>query len=424
MASGTAAQKELPGGFTPRFHWRCLGTTTPVFPGFEIDICDRVEEGNEPDAVWHRERARGILRAHPEVKQLFGRAPVTAIFCVAAAAAQIGIAIAVSGQPLWMIFLVAYLIGGVLNVAIFNLAHECNHSLVFRSKAANRWLYTLTSLPMFYAGHHTWWIEHHVHHNHMGSEKDFVKRRRSILLAFKDRIFGYIPGPRVRRMTSWITTPLFWPIGGFMLVTQFGRAIVGLVIYAATAIASRQLKPSDFALSVLADQHLVSGYHRYKIESWAVIYPLLSLTMTGVLFYLGGWPALLYLFLSALFLTGFLHPLVFGLMLANSHFHGHQCYQPSASNYGPINWVTFNFGLHTEHHDFHYIPWFRLPQLRKLAPEFYNDLMQTKSFAALALKFAFGSRDAFNNEELRNVEMLKRKSEQHVDDPPAVVGVS
>ena len=239
MAPGTAAQKELPGGFTPRFHWRCLGTTTPVFPGFEIDICDRVEEGNEPDAVWHRERARGILRAHPEVKQLFGRAPVTAIFCVAAAAAQIGIAIAVSGQPLWMIFLVAYLIGGVLNVAIFNLAHECNHSLVFRSKAANRWLYTLTSLPMFYAGHHTWWIEHHVHHNHMGSEKDFVKRRRSILLAFKDRIFGYIPGPRVRRMTSWITTPLFWPIGGFMLVTQFGRAIVGLVIYAATAIASR-----------------------------------------------------------------------------------------------------------------------------------------------------------------------------------------
>ncbi len=255
---------------------------------------------------------------------------------------------------------------------------------------------------MLFPGHHTWWIEHHVHHNHLGSKKDFVKRRRSVLLAMKDRIFGHLPGPRVRRMTTWVTTPLFWPISAFMLITQVLRAIVGLVVYFATAIYYRQLKPTDFAMSVLADQHLVSGYKRYKLEMWAVTYPLVALASIATLYALFGWVPIAYLFLSALFMTGFLHPLAFGLMLSNSHFHGYNCYQPSASNYGWVNWITFNFGLHTEHHDFHYIPWFHLGKLRKIAPEFYNELQQTHSFCKLAFQFAFGTRDAFNNEEYRN----------------------
>lgn len=77
-----------------------------------------------------------------------------------------------------------------------------------------------------------------------------------------------------------------------------------------------------------------------------------------------------------------------------------------ASNYGPVNWITFNFGMHTEHHDFHYIPWFRLGRLREVAPEFYNDLKQTHSFSGLAFQFAFGTREAFNNEEYRNQKLF------------------
>jgi len=260
---------------------------------------------------------------------------------------------------------------------------------------------------MMFTGHHCWWIEHHVHHNHMGSHKDFVKRRRSVLLAMKDRVFGYIPGPTIRRLTSWITTPLFWPIAGLMIVMQVLRGIVGLVVYAVSALATRRLTPGKLALTILADEHLVSGYRRYKIETWAVIYPLLSLLMMAGLWLLFGWKALLYMFLSSLFATGFLHPLVFGLMLSNSHFYGFKFYQPSASYYGWLNAITFNFGLHCEHHDFHYIPWHRLSQLRRIAPEYYDDLRKTRSFAGLAFQFAFGSREQFNNEEYRNMQLLE-----------------
>lgn len=395
----------IPGGFQPRFHWRVLGTPAPVFPGFEVDICDPIDKDEEPDAVWHRSRAKAILRDHPETRELFGPAPITALVCFGATALQIGIAVWMIGQPVWMIVLAAWLVGAILNIALFNLAHECNHALIFRNKAANRWLFTLTSLPMLFACHHTWWIEHHVHHNHLGSRKDFVKRRRSVLLAFKDRTLWFVLGPRVRWLITSLTTPLFWPFSAIMLVSQALRALIGLIVYATTALVRRQLTPSDLALSILADQHLVSGYKRYKFEMWAVTYSLLSLLLVAALLFFVGWEAVAYLFLSALFTTGFLHPLALGMMLSNSHFHGHKVYQPSSSNYGMINWLTFNFGMHTEHHDFHYIPWFRLGRLRKIAPEYYNDLKQTKSFCWLALLFAFGSRDAFNNEEYRNAKM-------------------
>ena len=74
---------------------------------------------------------------------------------------------------------------------------------------------------------------------------------------------------------------------------------------------------------------------------------------------------LFYLLLSSLFLTGFLHPTMFGMILSNSHFHGHSTYQPSASYYGWYNRLTFNFGLHTEHHDIAGIAWSRLPVMTR-----------------------------------------------------------
>jgi hypothetical protein len=112
----------IPGGFRLKFHWRILGTPTPVFPGFEVDICDRSSDDEKPDAVWHRHRARGLLRDHPEIRALFGHAPWTAWWCLLCAAAQVAIALGVAGQPGWVVILCAYVGGAWLNVCLFNLA--------------------------------------------------------------------------------------------------------------------------------------------------------------------------------------------------------------------------------------------------------------------------------------------------------------
>ena len=78
------------------FHPRILGTPAPVFPGFEVDICEHVPDADKPDAIWHRERSRQMLRQHPQLKQLIGRNPRTAFWCVLFAGLQVGLAVAAS----------------------------------------------------------------------------------------------------------------------------------------------------------------------------------------------------------------------------------------------------------------------------------------------------------------------------------------
>ena len=69
-----------------------IGVAAPVFPSFEVDILDRVPDDQKPEAVWHRDRARAIIKAHPEVTELFGTWAWTSVFCVAAAGLQLGLA--------------------------------------------------------------------------------------------------------------------------------------------------------------------------------------------------------------------------------------------------------------------------------------------------------------------------------------------
>jgi len=376
------------GGYKPGFKLGILGSAAPVFPGFEVDINDRVADNEKPDAVWHRDRARRILRAHPEVKKLFGHAPSTAIWCILAAGLQLGLAATAASVNVWVMIAMAWLIGGFLNVVLFQLAHECNHSLVFKKTSWNRWLFTLTSLPMFLSGHHTWWVEHLVHHNDLGAKKDFITRRRTFFLI------------------SRLSSPLFVPYSLIMLVMQMIRSTVGLVFYLAGLLFGH-LKPSRLTLSILADEHLVSGYEKDRITRWAVWYPLINLAVCGLLWYWGGWKPIAYLLLSQAFMTGFLHPFLLGIVLAISHFHGHDHYQPSASNYNRLfNLLTFNVGYHVEHHDIAGIPWFNLPKLRKIATEFYDDLSTIDSYTLLALKFVFGGKQTFakdfDNESFRN----------------------
>jgi sphingolipid delta-4 desaturase len=57
------------------------------------------------------------------------------------------------------------------------------------------------------------------------------------------------------------------------------------------------------------------------------------------------------------------------------------------SYYGPLNVLTYNVGLHNEHHDFPAVPWTRLPELNRIAKEFYKDLPHHKSWVSVIWYF-------------------------------------
>lgn len=93
-----------------------------------------------------------------------------------------------------------------------------------------------------------------------------------------------------------------------------------------------------------------------------------------------------YYFLTCTFLSGALHPMS-GHFIAEHYVFvkGYETY----SYYGPLNLLSFNVGYHNEHHDFPRIPGSRLPQVRKIASEFYDNLPIVESWPMTIFNFIF-----------------------------------
>ena len=120
-----------------------------------------------------------------------------------------------------------------------------------------------------------------------------------------------------------------------------------------------------------------------------VIFDVLLVRYAGV-------RSLMYLILSS-FLAGSLHPCaghfiaehyVFEQQASNAKNPASQVVVPETySYYGPLNVLTYNVGLHNEHHDFPAIPWSRLPALHEIAKDFYVDLPRHDSWVWVMWRF-------------------------------------
>ena len=72
------------------------------------------------------------------------------------------------------------------------------------------------------------------------------------------------------------------------------------------------------------------------------------------------------------------------------------------STYCPLNILAFNVGYHVEHHDLPSVSGFRLPQLRKLAPELYDPLPYHPSWPMVLYYFLTDDRVKIRSRIKRN----------------------
>jgi sphingolipid delta-4 desaturase len=282
----------------------------------------------------HRERTKGILKQHPEVRDLIGRNPYSLLLIIAVVGLQTTLAILASGQPWWVMLLVAYGVGAFANHCLFVLIHESAHNLLFRSKTANILAGILADLPNVVPSSVSFRSYHLKHHSFQGDyylDADLASRWEARLI-----------GSSFVGKALWL---LFFPVF--------------------QALRPPRLKEIKFA-------------NAWTFANWIGVFGFDALLL--VFF---GPLTFLYLVFSFAFSIG-LHPL--GARWIQEHYLTAPP-QETYSYYGPLNIVALNVGYHNEHHDLPSVPWNMLPKLKAIAPEWYDNLVSHRSWARLFWRF-------------------------------------
>ncbi|PKL83057.1 MAG: fatty acid desaturase [Ignavibacteriae bacterium HGW-Ignavibacteriae-3] len=284
----------------------------------------------------HKERTREILKTHPEVRNLITRNQNSFYLVIGVAAMQIAIAVLLADQSVWLVLATAWVIGAFANHTLFVLIHECSHNLIFKSRAGNRITSIICDLPMSIPTAISFRSYHLKHHSFQGNyylDADLASRWEAKLI-----------GNTFVGKAMWF---LFFPVF--------------------QALRPPRLKEIEFM-------------NKWTIINWTVVFGF-----DIFLIYFFGWIPFLY-FAASLFFSVGLHPL--GARWIQEHYLTAPP-QETYSYYGPLNVLALNVGFHNEHHDFPSIPWNNLPQVKKAAPEFYDNLVFHKSWTKLILKFIF-----------------------------------
>jgi sphingolipid delta-4 desaturase len=222
----------------------------------------------------------------------------------------------------WLeVILLGYVVSGTINHSLSLGLHECAHNLAFGAHRpiANRMIGFFANLPLGLPASITFKKYHLDHHKYQGDEQidtDLPTKIEAVLFSS--------------------------PVGKFMFV------ILQPLLYT--------LRPCI----VLPKK--VCGL---EILNWVI-----QLTFDYFIYQYFGIKSMCYLWVGLLLGLG-LHP-VAGHFIAEHYvfIKGYETY----SYYGPLNLITFNVGYHNEHHDFPNIPGYRLPEVKRIASEFYDNL--------------------------------------------------
>lgn len=269
----------------------------------------------------HATRRKQILAKYPQMKQLFGSDWRSSIQIVAFVFVQLFMCYMVKDLPWMGIIVLSYVVSGTLNHSLSLALHECAHNLVFgvTRPIANRAISFFANLPLGVPASITFKKFHLDHHKYQGDEQmdtDLPTRIEAILFSSK-----------IGKLFFCFMQPLFY-----------------------------SLRPA-----IVLPKEVVP----LELVNWAI-----QITFDSFLIYTLGIKAMCYLWFGTILGLG-LHPIA-GHFIAEHYvfIKGYETY----SYYGPLNLITFNVGYHNEHHDFPNIPGYRLPEVKKIAPEFYENL--------------------------------------------------
>ncbi|RYE82365.1 MAG: fatty acid desaturase, partial [Methanosarcinales archaeon] len=280
-----------------------------------------------------------MIKAHPEIEKLMVRRIDSAFYVWAFVLAQVGLTIAVSVyQPAWYwVLAIAYFAGAVLDHSLWVLIHDLTHNAVFESRFWNLAYHCIANLPHIFPSAISfkyYHAQHHAHLNEAYADPDLPG-------VWENKIFGTTPVGK----TCWLAC--------FAIIQS---------------VRTLRYKPT------------LGG-----LEGWCAVNWVTQLSFNYAVYHFLGTTAFVYMLISSMFAIG-LHPL--GARWVAEHY-AVRAPQETYSYYGSFNFLGMNIGYHNEHHDFPSIPWQLLPELKAMAPEFYNNLWHHTSYWRVLLDFIF-----------------------------------
>jgi sphingolipid 4-desaturase/C4-monooxygenase len=299
----------------------------------------------------HKTRRQQIIKAHPEVLKLCGPEPLTIPLVLAVVGLQILCAYVLRDSPVlsWPFFLTAYIIGATANQNLFLAIHEISHNLAFKSPLANRLFAVVANLPIGIPYSASFRPYHLTHHKSLGV----------------DGLDTDLP----TALEAW-----------------FLDSVAGKAFFCSFQILFYAIRPMMVYKLPLTWIHALNIVFQLAFD-YAIVQTM-------------GGKAMAYFILSS-FLAGSLHPCA-GHFIAEHYVFSQTPASQKPSNvsgalapaptetysyYGSLNLLTYNVGLHNEHHDFPAIPWTRLWKLNQIANEFYCDLPCHYSWVGVMLQF-------------------------------------
>ena len=235
----------------------------------------------------------------------------------------------------WILF-ISYFLGGVINHSLTLAIHDTSHNVVFGNyyPNANRlfgiWANLPIGIPMSIA-----FKKYHIeHHRYQGTDLYDT----DLATDWEGRFF-HSTGMKI----IWLfLQPLFYALRPALVRPK----------------PPTRLEILNYVVQIIFDVFIV---------------------------YFCGVKALVYMIAGTLLCMG-LHPMAAHFIAEHYMFdRGYETY----SYYGPWNYLTFNVGYHMEHHDFPYIPGSRLPEVKRIASEFYDNLPQHHSWLKVFWVFLF-----------------------------------
>ena len=276
---------------------------------------------------------------YPEIKKLMGVDRELKYIVSALVIFQIVSCYYIGKLSYWWILLLAYCLGGVINHSLTLAIHEISHNVIFGNyyPLANRlfgiWANVPIGIPMATAFKY-----YHVeHHRYLGVDNYDT----DLPTQWEGMFFRNTP----LKILWMILQPLFY---AFRPMVVRPKPVTGLLFVNA----------------------------------------VVQLVFNVLICYCCGFKSMFYLLIGTLLSMG-LHPMA-GHFIAEHYVfdRGYETY----SYYGIWNKLTFNVGYHMEHHDFPYVPGSRLPEVRRIALEFYDPLPKHHSWVKVIWDFLFDDR--------------------------------